>query len=207
MQPNHNMRFKTYKNMFRVIAMLAAILLLCATGNVALAQSNGVFDGAEPHGATISPTTADAAPLTDDMLRDWNKLANYLRSQGIDPVSVNWRAISPLCVGLKDPKDVRPYHRCRYEKARDSHFHAVDRRQCAVKAKATYPDDYARLRATETIREVNADGKVRVFERVPEPLSFQEIKNLREASIVECMQSFGWIDAGYWESGRRSVVR
>jgi hypothetical protein len=138
----------------------------------------------------------------DSPFKNWLTLTDYLRSKGIEPSKVNWQPIETMCLGLKQ-SDESAYNKCKYEKVRDQSLHQADRQQCYTRAVAQYPDRLAQIDTTETIREINASGKVRVFERVVPPISTIELSSLRDAAVVQCMQSLGWISANDAFNGKR----
>ena len=60
---------------------------------------------------TSVATSAQELSPNEDYFKNWTTVSTYMRSQGIDPVQVNWLIIEPLCLGLKKAHDDQVTHR------------------------------------------------------------------------------------------------
>lgn len=169
--------------MKRLIPLLAACLLSTA----ALAEA---------------PTTEDT-PFTD-----WLTLADHLRAHGIDPVDVNWLPIENMCLGLKKIDTQIAYNKCKFEKALNMRQFKADTNGCDAQANADYPDSLRfntqgrSFTVTETIQTGQPVNSKIIEERNP-GLSRSQIRDLRRAAFVRCMQGNGWANADNWMDGRR----
>ncbi len=130
-------------------------------------------------------------------------MLDYMSSQGISPVSINWSQTDQMCLGLKTDASDTAYNKCSYEKARDLTLFNNDKGQCDIQAKGAYPDSFLRGR-TDTLTETDKGGAVHTFQRTSTSLSTHDLDQGRAAALVDCMQKLGWVNANDWHLGKRS---
>jgi hypothetical protein len=141
---------------------------------------------------------------TNDIFKSWQSMQSYLATQGVDPLTIGWSRIEPLCQGLKMYSSESAYNKCSYEKALNMTLFPSDKSQCETQAKGTYPDSFLNGR-TDTLLETDKNGVVHTYQRAIAAISAQDLKQLRTASVVECMQKLGWVNADDWRTGKRST--
>ena len=144
-------------------------------------------------------TSVRAEEVDDSFFRDYFGLCNLLESHGIEPVSVNWAAIEPACLGLKTETDQVLYNRCLYEKALDGADFPADSNSCNAKARADFPD--ALLSGQPQITITKQSGVTNIYQPA---LSGADLNTKRDAAYDECMSSKGWRDPNNALRGRVS---
>jgi len=138
-----------------------------------------------------------------EAFKDWTSTSNYMKSKGIDPATVNWQPIEPLCLGLKTDTNESTYNRCKYEKARAIAMYTAEKSQCQLRVEAELPESLTQKGRFETLRETDSKGVSHVYERTIEPIADKELQTRRSAAFTACMQALGWADANDWNLGRR----
>ncbi len=150
-----------------------------------------------PHASLAQ--TGDASPF-----RDYISLTTYMRSRGIDPISVDWNLIEPMCLGLRTETDQIAYNQCKYENALLNRFYGADRSRCDTASLAAYPERITRTTPIETVRVISTDGTDRTYERSANARTLRERTTLRQADYSACMHESGWNDPDDWRLGKSS---
>ncbi len=156
--------------------------------------------------ALADPPSSDDAPFTD-----WLTLADHLRAHGIDPVAVNWLPIENMCLGLKKTDTQIAYNKCKFEKALNMRQFNADTNGCDAQANADYPDSLRfdtqgrSFTITESVQTGQPATSSKIIEERNPGLSRSQIRDLRRAAFVRCMQGNGWANADSWMDGRREA--
>ena len=143
------------------------------------------------------------AQNTDDApFKDWIVLADYLRSNNINPVQVSWNVIEPICLPLKTRDSEVAYNRCKFEKASWEHDFNVDSDSCKTIAETDFPDS---LRNPVTRSIVNTDntGKERTAQEVIPGYTAQQLRESRKGALTKCMMDLNWHSTKDWTMGKR----
>lgn len=136
-------------------------------------------------------------------LNSWSDVVLGLQATGIDAGRVNWGPVEQLCAIYRRSNQPNLFNACRYTKARNSIYFAIDRAQCQSESVAAYPDSLARRRVTQTIVESDKTGPVKQYDLSEKYMTRAELNTSRFANTTSCMQSKGWISAENWMLGKQ----
>lgn len=138
------------------------------------------------------------------LLKDYIGLTKLLKTNGIDPVKIQWSEIENLCLPLKEPMDQTTYNRCRYEKARDQFTFGGDKAACENEAQAIYPDNYTKpTQAVINANTSSATGNTASTTTITSPApSSTDLRAMRRNAFDHCMSEKHWRNANNYQLGR-----
>lgn len=167
--------------------------------------------------AQVTPAIAIDPSPDDSHFKDWIALAEYMRSQGLEPTGIRWEVIDQMCLGLKKTGNEVPFNRCKFQHAQNSVLHSSDRAGCVAQAIGAYPDyllvpdpveidEDDHSNTTHTYRSGRTTTTIYNNGYRRPAISHRQLESMRNGAVVACMGALGWNNADNWALGRRPAA-
>lgn len=124
-----------------------------------------------------------------------------LRSQGIEPVKLDWSNITLICSNLKNIDDVEQ-NKCKYNQAKKAYLYTQENAFCKKLSENVAAN--MTINQNEPVRYlmVDAVGRKQEVTLIKIGSRIGKTKNLQTEEYLNCMKSHGWVNPDSWVAGK-----